>query len=167
MAPEDCFTGCELICAREIEAEVGARDRLRRIQARSLLAEQDTPEARIARAEAVTAAALNRMHVLESEMRAVDDALRAERVPHFRDGNSLVRMTRMGRIRWLGDQRRVAERRFAEELFVAGRTTNNHLRRAHGLRPPAGQIDAPTPTVASDGLSGPQPVRPSPMEWSP
>lgn len=43
-----------------------------------------------------------RLRLLEHELRAVDEALRAERVP--------TGLTRMGQIRWLGDQRRKAER---------------------------------------------------------
>lgn len=65
--------------------------------------DHDTLEARTVRAEAAAEAAIARARELEIALWAVDHALLLERVPN--DG-----LTRFGRVRWLGDQRRRAER---------------------------------------------------------
>jgi len=72
--------------------------------------DDDTLEARTIRAEAAAHAWLMRSWRLENELRAVDDALQAERVPRHSDVKPLAQLTRYGRIRWLGDQRRKAKR---------------------------------------------------------
>lgn len=73
--------------------------------------DDDTAEARMVRAEVAARAAMQRCWDLEAALSAVDQALTDERVPLYGSGaRDLTRLTRYGRIRWLGDQRRVALR---------------------------------------------------------
>lgn len=71
------------------------------------------------------------IRLLEHELLAVDEALRAEHCP--------AKLTRMGQIRWLGDQRRKAERKAAGraakaiEEYKSGRCSQNTARAVLGF----------------------------------
>jgi hypothetical protein len=97
----------------ELQPDVAAGPRKRIV----VSFDDDTAEARMVRAEVAAKAAMERCWDLEAALRAVDQALADERVPlHHPGAHALTRMPRYGRIRWLGDQRRIAERQLVTAL---------------------------------------------------
>lgn len=84
--------------------------------------DDDTLEARTLRAEAAAKDAMDLYWRVENELRAVDAALNAERVPQFTDGpHALTRRTRPARVRWLGDQARLAAQAASQRrVMIAG-----------------------------------------------
>ena len=105
----------------------------------------DTLEARTLRAEAEWKALYERTHLLECVLSAVDQALTDERVPLTENGDlTEATLTRAGRIRYLGDRRRVAERRFEQ--------TKRELRRLREeFVSPRGALRVTTVVQTEDG----------------